>query len=349
MMTQMLSDRITPVQDKMGQVSPDLLNKLKLFANKKVLVTGGTGLVGRQLVRYLCNLGARVTVVSLDDLVVDDRAKHLKVDLRDQNNCEDLAFCHDYVFHLAGVKGSPVVTKTQPASFFVPMLQFNTNILEACRSAKVKGLLYTSSVGAYAQAKELIETNALAGEPMDTYPGWAKRMAEMQLQTYKIQYGWDNWAVVRLTNCYGQGDNFDPANAMVISALMAKINRGDNPLKIWGNGRQVRDYLYSTDAAMGIMLAMLYGKGELFNLGGNEAVSLRQIVDEMHTFIDFKHEYDDQSQDYNTRTLNTDKARGLLGFMPLVSIADGLRETWSWYLCNPDEHLKKQNYFRTSK
>ena len=106
---------------------------LQSFGNKNVVVTGGTGLIGRQVVRILCDAGAQVRVVSLDRVKVDTRADHVLGDLTSFGFCKKVTKNMDFVFHLAGIKGSIEVTLSKPASFFVPLLMFNTNILEACR------------------------------------------------------------------------------------------------------------------------------------------------------------------------------------------------------------------------
>ena len=93
------------------------------------------------------------------------------------NNCLNLTKDVDYVFHVAGIKGSIEVTKSKPASFFVPLLMINTNILEACRVNKVKKVVYTSSIGAYASSEVFQEPDAfdpgIEAPPMDMFPGWA--------------------------------------------------------------------------------------------------------------------------------------------------------------------------------
>ncbi|MGD2095867.1 MAG: NAD-dependent epimerase/dehydratase family protein, partial [Phycisphaerales bacterium] len=196
---------------------------LRYFHKKNVLVTGGTGLIGRQIVNILSDASAYVKVVSLDKISVDSRAEHILGDLADFGFCKQITKDMDFVFHVAGVKGSIQVTKAKPASFFVPLLMMNTNVLEACRINKVKKVVYTSSIGAYASAEIFKETENLNGPPMDMFPGWAKRMAELQIQAYKIQYSLENFSVVRPCNVYGPGDNFDPDNAMVIPTLMYRI------------------------------------------------------------------------------------------------------------------------------
>ncbi len=248
-------------------------NILKSFVKKNVLVTGGTGLIGRQVVDILCKAGANVRIVSLDKIKVDKRVKHIFGDLADFELCKKITKGMDFVFHLAGIKGSVEVTKRQPASFFVPLLQMNTNILEACRINNVKKVVYTSSIGAYASAEVFKEGENLEGPPMDMFPGWAKRMAELQIQAYNIQYGLDNFAIVRPCNVYGPGDNFDPENAMVIPSLMYRIYHKENPVVVWGDGTAIRDFAFSRDVAEGIILALHFGtKSKFVNLGSGQRI-----------------------------------------------------------------------------
>ncbi|MBU1598499.1 NAD(P)-dependent oxidoreductase, partial [bacterium] len=196
---------------------------LKSFDKKNVLVTGGTGLIGRQVTDLLCSAGASVKIVSLDKINVNDKAEHVLGDLTSFDFCKNITENMDFVFHLAGIKGSASVTEKKLASHFVPILMMNTNILEACRINRVKKVVYTSSIGAYSDAEIFTESDyKLDSLPMD-FAGWAKRMAELQIYAYRVQYNLDNFSIVRPCNVYGPGDNFDPNNAMVIPSLMHRI------------------------------------------------------------------------------------------------------------------------------
>ena len=113
--------------------------------NKTILVTGGTGLIGRQVVNILCNIDAHVRIVSLDKIVVSDKAEYIYGDLTDFAFCKDITKEMDFVFHLAGIKGSADVSEKKLASHFVPTMQMNTNILEGCRHEQVKHLVFASS------------------------------------------------------------------------------------------------------------------------------------------------------------------------------------------------------------
>ena len=322
------------------------------FKRSSVLVTGGTGMIGRSIIRLLCDAGANVTSVSLDDLIVDERANHLKSDLTLLNNCLDLTKGVDYVFHVAGIKGSIEVTKSKPASFFVPLLMFNTNILEACRINKVKKIVYTSSIGAYPSAEVFKEPDTfdpgLELPPMDMFPGWAKRMAEMQILAYKKQYNLDNFAIVRPCNVYGPGDNFDAENAMVVPSLMSRIANGESPLKVWGDGSAIRDFAYSEDVAKGIIQALVAGTGSGFvNLGSGKGYSVLELVETLKEIVDFEYEFDTSKPNgFPKRVMDITKARETIGYEPKTTLKDGLQATWDWFMDNREEFLLRKNYFK---
>jgi len=316
---------------------------------KKSLVTGGTGMIGREVVRLLLDHGCEVTSVSLDDLKLDPRAKYIKGDLSDLKFCLDICSGIDFVFHVAGIKGSVVVTKEKPASFFVPLLMMNTNILEAARRNNASKILYTSSIGAYSPAEIFIETNDdFTIPPMDMFPGWAKRMAELQIQAYSIQYKMNNYAIVRPSNIYGPGDNFDEQNAMVIPSLISRVHRGDDPVQIWGDGSSERDFLHATDAAIGIIFACLRGTdGKPINLGCGYGITIKELVKTLQSITTFNAFFDvSKPAGFPRRIMDMSYANKRIGFIPQVSLKQGLEQVWNWYTSNTNEHLSKQNYFK---
>jgi len=321
---------------------------LTSFNGSNVLITGGTGLIGRQVVKLLCDSGANVRVVSLDQVNVDGRAEHVLGDLTEFSLCRELTKDMDFVFHMAGIKGSVEVTKSKPASFFVPLLMFNANVLEACRLNKVQKVVYTSSIGAYSSAEVFREGENQEGPPMDMFPGWAKRMAELQVKAYQEQYGLNNFAVVRPCNVYGPGDNFDPENAMVIPTLMYRIFNKENPVVVWGDGSAVRDFAYSRDVAEGVILALYYGtQGGFVNLGSGTGVTIKELVETLHGFLGFNYELDaSKPSGFPKRVMDISLARELIHYNPTTSLLEGLKETWEWFIQNQDEYLKKKNYFK---
>jgi len=318
------------------------------FKNKRILVTGGTGLIGRQVVDKLVGYGSVVIVASLDNIQLNDKVLYKTVDLCDFFACKEITKGMDLVFHIAGIKGSVKVTREQPSSFFVPLLMMNTNLLESARLNNVEKLVYTSSVGAYSPAETFYEDKNTEEPPMDEFPGLAKRIAEKQVLAYNIQYGMNNFSIVRPGNVYGPGDNFDPQNAMVIPTLMYRIASGENPVKIWGDGSAIRDFAYSGDIAEGIIQALYFGTRSTFvNLASGIGVTIKDLVETMNRVVDFNYEFDEtKPSGFPKRVLDISRAREWINYNPTTTLEDGLRQTWDWFIGHRHEHLKKKNYFR---
>lgn len=320
---------------------------LKEFNAKNVLVTGGSGLIGRQVVDMLAEAGACLRSVSLDRIIVNAKAEHIVGDLANLDFCKEIARDMDYVFHLAGVQGTVQTSSSKLASHFVPILMMNTNILEAARLSKVKKLVYTSSIGAYAESDILRESDYKVESAPMSFAGWAKRMAELQIYSYKLQYGIDTFSIVRLSNIYGPGDNFNPETAMVIPSLMYRIFKGEDPLVVWGDGSVVRDFLYSRDAAEGIVLALHYGTASDFvNIGSGKGHSIRNVISALQSFMNFNYMFDaTKPSGAPVRVMDITKARDLLGFIPSTDLTTGLKHTWEWFVSHSEEYKNKMNYF----
>jgi len=318
------------------------------FENRTALVTGGTGLIGREVVRRLCDFGARVRSVSLDELPTDSRAEQVSGDLRSFDFCREITVNMDFVFHVAGIKGSVDVTKAQPASTFVPLMLMNTSVLEAARENGAAKVVYTSTIGVYGAADEFREEDDdFLTPPMDVYPGWAKRMAEMQIAAYREQFGHDHFAIVRPCNVYGPGDNFDPATAMVIPSLMARIAAGERPLSVWGDGSAIRDFAFSTDVAEGIILALHHGtRGSFVNLGGGGACSIAELVETLSKIAGVDYVFDTtKPAGYPVRIMDISRARDWLGYNPETNLEAGMQATWDWFQKNADAYLARKDFF----
>ena len=320
-----------------------------IFKNKKVIITGGTGLIGRQLTRILKNMGAKITVVSLDKYSTEKDVNHIVGDLLDFNFCKLVTKHQHFAFHLAGIKASVKTTIEKPASFYVPLVMMNTNFLEACRINKIKRLVYTSSIGAYSKASIFKEKNSTyEREPMDFYPGWAKRMAELQIIAYKKQFNLKNYFIVRPANIYGPGDNFDKKNAMVIPSLMSKILSRKRPVEVWGDGSAIRDFAYSKDIAIGIFKTLIYGTGkyDFLNLGSGKGVSIKKLVQTMNKVIPFDYYFTSKSnQGFSKRVMDISVAKKVIKYKHDTSLEKGLRSTWNWYVKNQNHYKLRKNYF----
>jgi GDP-L-fucose synthase len=324
------------------------------YKDKKVLVTGGTGLIGIPLVEMLIEQGAEVRIVSLDDPSrAHPETEFRQVNLVEFKNCIEVCQGMDFVFHLAGIKGSPAMTAKRPASFFVPTITFNTNMMEAARLCGVERYLYTSTIGVYSPAEVFYEDDVWKTFPSekDKFAGWAKRMGELQAQAYRIEYEWDKIAIVRPANVYGPFDNFDPDNAMVIPSLIRRALDGENPLIVWGDGSAIRDFIHAKDVARGMLLAMEKAPGVPINLGSGVGVTIKEIVKIIVSNVKIKPKVvwdTSKPSGDKKRVMDISRARSI-GFEPMISIEDGIKETMDWYENNRDIAGKRYNVFTAKR
>jgi GDP-L-fucose synthase len=325
-----------------------------MFEGARVLVTGGTGMIGRPLVNRLQQYGARVRVASLDDPSrCPPHAEFMRVNLMLFDNCAKACEGMDYVFHLAGIKGSPAMTAQKPASFFVPTILFNTNMMEAAQQAGVKWYLFTSTVGVYGPAELFCEDDVWKTfpSPNDRFAGWAKRMGELQAEAYGIERGRRNVSIVRPANVYGPYDNFDPKNAMVIPSLIRRAVDGENPLAVWGDGSPIRDFIHAEDVARGMLLAVENQVTEPINLGSGVGVSIKELVEVIAHHLPKPPEIVwDTSKPSGDRRRLMDMARARsYGFEPNIPISEGVPAVMDWYRDHKLEAEKRYNVFTESK
>lgn len=309
-----------------------------MYKGQKVLVTGGTGLIGREVVKLLARAGASVRASCFHDPIdPEPGVEYVQGDLRRPEVCAGLARGMRYVFHLASIKGSVGVGRTRAADFFVKPILMNTHMMEESRKAGVEAYLFASSVCVYAPAPVFLEDRAWdePPHPSDAFAGWAKRMGEMQAAAYKEQYGWDKVAIVRPVNTYGPYDDFDPKTALVIPALIARVLGGENPLRVWGSGEAVRDFLHCRDAARGVLLALEKSANGLpINLGSGVGHSIREIVDAVLEAAGERPKVvwdDTKATGEKFRVADIARAREKLGFNPEVGLKQGIAETVKWY------------------
>lgn len=320
------------------------------YRGQSVLVTGGTGMIGRPLVEMLLAAGAKVRIASLDDPArAPAGAAFVRADLREFGQCLEVCREIDTVFHLAGVKGSPKMAAERPASFMVPTVQFSFAMMEAARQQRVARYLFTSSVGVYAPDEVFHEDEVWKTfpSPNDRFAGWAKRVCELQAEAYRIEYGWNGVSIVRPANVYGPYDNFDPANAMVIPSLIRRIADGENPLVVWGDGSAERDFVHARDVARGMMLVVAKGVTEPVNLGSGRSTTIREVVELAAAAAPQRPEIRwDTSKPAGDKKRVMDVARARAhGFAPEIGIAEGIRSTFAWYLEHRQQADRRYNAF----
>lgn len=345
---------------------------MSFYTGKNVLVTGGTGLIGIPLVQKLVRLGAEVTIYSADSPerwdILEKKVSEFKFikgedckvywmygDLEDFDVCENATLGKDYVFQLAGSKGSVNIGKSKAATFLTSHLLINLNMLKAAKRNGVEKYLLTSTVGVYPPNSNYKEEEVWKGAPAesDKYSAWAKRISELAAEAFMEEYKWDGITIVRPGNTYGPWDNFDKDTSMVVGALINRFASSEKVVTIQGNGSPIRDFTYADDIAEGMLLAMeKSGNCETFNLGIGQGYSIKELVDIIQQAfaehgINKEYQWSEPYSDItNRRVLDIEKAHSILGYIPTVELREGIRKTVNWYLKNKNISNIRYNAFK---
>ncbi len=315
------------------------------WKNKKVLVTGGAGFVGSHLVEKLVKRNARVSVLDNLQNGREINLKSVKNNVKLINgNCQDpevaLNACknQNIVMNLAARVGGIEYNRTHQATMMRDNLLIGTNMIEAARKAGVERFLVVSSACVYPRNCSIPtpESEGFLDEPEPTNGGygWAKRMAEKLGIYYAEEFGM-KVGIARPYNCYGPRDHFDPQYSHVIAALIKRVFNRENPLTVWGSGKQTRAFLYVEDFAEGLILTIeKYPVADPVNIGTDEEITIAQLVEKIIKIsgVKTKIEFDASKPDGSPRR-NSDnkKAKEKLGFQAKITLDEGLRRTIEWY------------------
>ena len=290
------------------------------MTNKSALVIGASGMVGTALMKVLGRSKTYFKIKGVD----------IETDMTIKSNTEIIKD-YDHIYHLAGKKGSPQTARERPADY-LPMLQFDANIIEAVGKYKPEWFLYTSSIGVYPPMEVYEEDKVWHEVPSenDKIPGYIKRMGELGCYAIRATYGYDNISIVRPANIYGPNDNFGK-NSMVIPALIKKGHE-DDVINVWGDGSPTRDFIYCEDVARG-MLHMVENKvNDTVNLGSGEGVKISDIANTIGRHFDKEVKYDKSKPNGDMKRLMSMKRANDYGFKPTTSLDGGIQKTIDWYL-----------------
>lgn len=310
------------------------------LSEKKIVVTGGAGFLGRQVVDQLTQAGADLNKITIP--------RSRDSDLRSLENCQRIADQQDIIIHLAAHVGGIGLNREKPAELFYDNLMMGTQLIHAAYLSGVEKFVCVGTICAYPKFTPVPfkEDDLWEGYPEETNApyGIAKKALLVQLQSYRQQYGF-NGIYLLPVNLYGPEDNFDPRSSHVIPALIRKVYeaqvKGEKSLFVWGDGSPTREFLYSTDAARGIVMAtQAYNEPDPVNLGTNYEIRIKDLVELICELMEFEGEIvweTDQPNGQPRRCLDTTRAKEKFGFVAQMSFRDGLKNTINWYRQHPQE------------
>lgn len=305
--------------------------------DKKIVVTGGMGFLGRQVMENFRNEGySRIHAVSHEDydLVRSEDVRRLYEETEP-----------DILVHLAARVGGIGFNQENPATLFYDNLMMGVQLLHEGYRQGIEKFVAIGTICAYPKYTPVPfrESDLWEGYPEETNApyGLAKKMMLVQSQAYRQQYGFNSIFLLPV-NLYGPGDNFSPRSSHVIPALIKKCvdarRAGAEEITVWGTGQATREFFYVADAAEAIRLATeKYNSSEAMNLGAGFEISIRELTGLIVELTGYPGRvvWDESKPDGQPRRmLDTTKAERELGFRAGTNLRDGLQKTIAWYCDN---------------
>lgn len=304
------------------------------WKDKKITVTGGAGFLGSWIVEELLARGAKA-----ENILVPRRKEY---DLRNRKDCRKVTEGKDLVIHCAVNGGGIGYNRAHPGSIFYDNLIMDTELMEASRVNGVKKFIGINTICAYPKLAPIpfVEENLWDGYPEETNGpyGLSKKMMLPQAEGYLKEYG---FIAINpfLENMYGPRDDFDEATSHVIPALIKKFDKAkkDNldEVVVWGTGKATRGFLFVKDAAKAVVL--LAEKCEIpspLNIGSGGELSIKELVDTIASIMDYRGRivWDTSKPDGQPRrSVNSDKAKTIIGEFATTPFQQGLKESIEWY------------------
>ena len=305
------------------------------FGGRRILVTGGAGFVGSNVVARLAGAGARVTV--LDDLFTGQAdALPASVELvvgsvTDDDLVRRLVSASTLVFHMAA--RNIIASTANPRDDFATNIGGTLNVLLAARESRVERVVYTSSTSVYGNPRS-IPINEDDRLDLLTPYAVSKLAGEHYCIAFYESYG-TPVAAVRYSNVYGPGQRADNPYCGVIAKFFASATAGE-PLRIHGDGGQTRDFTFVDDAVDATLLAAITprAEGEVFNVGSGIETSINDLAAGIGFALGRQIETESIDRrdidNIRRRVVNIEKARRMLRWSPQVTLAHGLERTRDW-------------------
>ena len=318
--------------------------------DSKILITGGSGLVGQNLTNRLYKEGYKNLIVNLHNRDVREKLEgvsYTHYDLKKHEGCLSATEGVDVVFHCAASTSNAVDTVVDPLAHVTPNVAMNNFLIDASWRNKVQHYIFLSSNTVYPPKGDeaVAETDFLFDEPYPVYfpVGWMKRYAEVQCELYaKYLPTKMKCTIIRPANLFGPHDKYDFNKCHVTPATIRKVADQMNPIPVWGDGTELRDLLYIEDfvEALQIVMEKETEMFEIYNVGCNEVYSVLDVLDKMKKIANYEAPIEfikGKPSMIPTRKIDSNKIYDKLGWKATTSLEAGLKLAYEWYLEHKNE------------
>jgi len=309
---------------------------MNFFKGKKVLITGASGFIGRNLFEKMKELEADVIGTRFKNMTYMSDLTYC--DLTDYKQIDNIIKVKkiDYVFMVAARTYGARVLKEEPTAMVRDTITMDANVLEASRIHKVKKVSYISSSTVYQESYNTLSENDLDWNknPYHVYMGvgWVKRYIEKLCEFYS-QIGLPT-VVVRPTNVYGKYDKYEEGKSHFVPAIIKRVLEGQNPLQVWGTGYAVKDLIYVDDFIRDLLKVFVHcDKFDVFNICYGEDYTIKEIVQEIVKIIDSTRTiiFDPSKPDsIPFKSVTRNKLDSLYGKESYTSLNEGLKKVIEW-------------------
>jgi GDP-L-fucose synthase len=276
---------------------------------------------------------------------MDPRVEYIQCDLTKREDCDKVVKDMRYVMIFAANTSGAAVMHNSPLVHVTPNILINSQLLEAAYLGGTEKVMWLSSTAAYPFTGPDIITEDMMfdGDPFDKYycVGWMKRYTEVLCRMFSEKLSRKMPCIVlRPANVFGPYDKFSPQTSHVMAALLRKTVERRNPFEVWGDGNDVKDFIYIDDVVDAIMIAMeKMDHFEPLNIGRGETYSIKDILQIIWDVDNFCPEVVFNSSKPSMipiRVCSVEKSKTVLGFSPKIDIPTGIRTTLKWYRENKD-------------